>query len=357
MNDQRVPVTLLTGFLGAGKTTLLNAVLSDSSGGRVAVIVNEFGEAGLDHDLIRESSDEVVLMSSGCLCCSVRGDLARTMLGLLYKRSQGELSFDRVVIETTGLADPGPIVQTLVNDKDLKRNTRLDGVVTVADAVNGMTTLDSQFEAVSQAAGADVIILSKTDVVATEAVAAIETRLRGLNPTAPIVRAIRGENAHQHMWGVSGVRHGVTQTEALHWLQTPSSVPSEPLQNLSGLVLKPTDSAAFSPHDNRIRSVSIVLDKPLEDQVFDDWLNDLVALRGPNLLRVKGLAFLQGIDAPFVFHGVQDIFDDPVPIKDWDQSDRSSRIVIIARDLSEDRLRRCLKPLAKEAEMSLTNAS
>lgn len=357
MNDQRVPVTLLTGFLGAGKTTLLNAVLADSSGGRVAVIVNEFGEAGLDHDLIRESSDEVVLMSSGCLCCSIRGDLARTMLGLIYKRTLGELSFDRVVIETTGLADPGPIVQILVNDKDLKRNTRLDGVVTVADAANGMTTLDTQFEAVSQAAGADVIILSKTDVVKHDAVAAIESRLRDLNPTAPIVRAIRGESAHQHMWGVSGVRHGVTQTEALHWLQTPSSAPSDPLQNLSGLVLIPTDSAAFSRHDNRIRSVSIVLDKPLEDQVFDDWLNDLVALRRPNLLRVKGLVFLQGIDAPFVFHGVQDIFDDPVPIKDWDQSDRSSRIVIIARDLSEDRLRRCLRPLAKESEMSLTNAS
>lgn len=357
MNDQRVPVTLLTGFLGAGKTTLLNAVLADSSGGRVAVIVNEFGEAGLDHDLITESSDEVVLMSSGCLCCSVRGDLARTMLGLLYKRSQGDLPFDRVVIETTGLADPGPIVQTLVNDKDLKRNTRLDGVVTVADAANGMTTLDTQFEAVSQAAGADVVILSKTDVVEPDAVEAIETRLRGLNPTAPIVRAIRGENVHQHIWGLSGVRHNVTQAEALDWLQAPSTVPNDPLQNISGLVSKKADRPTFSPHDNRIRSVSIVLDKPLEDQVFDDWLTDLVALRGPNLLRVKGLVFLQGIEAPFVFHGVQHIFDDPVPIKDWDQSDRRSRIVIIARDLSESRLRRCLRPLSENAEIALTHAS
>ena len=160
MTDTRIPVTLLPGFLGAGKPTLLNAILSDASTGRVAVIVNEFGETGLDHDVIVSSSDEIVLMQSGCLCCSVRGDLSRTLAGLLQRLDDGQLDFERIVIETTGLADPGPILQTLVADAYLARTTRMDGVVTVADAANGPATLDAQFEAVSQAAMADLIVLS-----------------------------------------------------------------------------------------------------------------------------------------------------------------------------------------------------
>jgi G3E family GTPase len=345
MTDSRIPVTLLTGFLGAGKTPLLNALLDDASAGRIAVIVNEFGEAGLDHALIESSgAEEVVLMQSGCLCCTVRGDLARTITSLAARRIRGELEFDRVVIETTGLADPAPILQTLTTDQYLARATRLDGVVTVADAANGQATLDAQFEAVSQAAMADLIVLSKTDLVAPEQLIMLEERLRGINSGARILHAVRGEGLAGRLWGVSGLRRGVATTEALNWMKT-SKPAADPLANLSGLTDLSPKPTPISPHDTRIRSASIILNDPLSDAVFDNWLTKLVARRGANLLRVKGIVFLKGLEIPFVIHGVQHIFEPPVPLKDWPAGDTTSRVVIIARDMSERELNESLNEL------------
>ena len=182
MKDTRTPLSILTGFLGVGKTTLLNGVLSDSDNGHIAVIVNEFGEAGLDNHLIEESTNDVELMQSGCLCCSVRGDLSNTIENLILKNIRKEINFERIVIETTGIADPGPIMQTLLLDKVLASTTRLDGIVTVADAINGVATFDTQFEAISQAALADLIILSKTDIASPQQVQDFKSRVEKNKP-------------------------------------------------------------------------------------------------------------------------------------------------------------------------------
>ena len=343
--DTRLPVTLLTGFLGAGKTTLLNAVLRAETGPKIAVIVNEFGEAGLDHDLIESVDEEIILMQSGCLCCSVRGDLTRTMADLIERRQAGDIAFERVVIETTGLADPGPILQTLLVDPYLARNVRMDGVVTVADAATGPDTLDRQFEAVSQIAMADLLVLSKTDLVSSATAETFERRLSGLNPTARILRAGQKTPSDGALWNLSGLRNTATPKQTLGWL-TPGDPAPDPFANLSGLApARSTTDATFSPHDARIGSASIVLDGPIPGADFDLWLDTLIALRGPDILRVKGVVFLEGIETPFVFHGVQHVFDPPVPVRDWPAGDRRSRIVVIARDMTRPELVRNLDML------------
>lgn len=339
-NDTRLPVTLLTGFLGAGKTTLLNAIIAQSTGPKIAVIVNDFGEVGLDHDLIDTVDEEVALMKSGCLCCSIREDLARVLQSLTARKQENLLTFDRVVIETTGLADPTPILHTFLVDPYLVRNFRIDGVVAVVDAATGSDTLDRQFEAVSQVAMADLLVLSKVDLVSKNMSGAIEIRLRTLNPTANILQVDHGVLPHASLWDLSGMRPQVTSEQAMAWLKpaAPELVFSDSLNNLSGFAPSSAPTALLPKHDPRIGSATIVLEDPIPPDAFDRWLDTLISLRGPNILRVKGIVHLVDIEIPFVFHGVQHLFDPPVPLHDWLGSTRQSRIVVIGRDITRSEL-------------------
>ena len=345
-----IPVTLLTGFLGAGKTTLLNRLLHDPVAGRVAVIVNEFGEAGLDHDLIESAAEDVVLMPAGCICCTIRGDLAKTMSRLLVRRAIGELRFDRVVIETTGLADPGPIHHTLLVDPVLAPDFVLDGIVTAVDVVLGLSTLDRHAEAQAQVAMADRIVLTKRDLADDSTLHRLEQRLDRLNPGAKRIIADQGAVPAGVLFGLSAQRRPMAHGDALDWL---SAAPApDPLAGLSGLPQPKAQLTPLSHHasDDRITTASVTLTTPIAPEVFDLWLDTLVALRGQDILRMKGIVHIKDLPTPFVFHGVQHIYEPPQPLTNWPEGDQTSRIVIIARDIPQQDLEESLAMLGQYPE-------
>jgi len=350
----RIPLTLLTGYLGAGKTTLLNALLADASAGRIAVVVNEFGDVGLDHDLIVGTTEETVLLASGCICCTVRGDLVTALEGLLERRARDELAFERIVIETTGLADPTPILHTLVVTPHLGSQLRLDGVITVCDAVNGAATLDAGFESVQQVAMADLLVLTKTDLAQPFDIVRLERRLAALAPGAKILHARQGKVPLAELFGHGAPVSGGTLPEAEAWIKAPAPTPLQPpfpalpapggpTHGLFGLpAASPSPLTAMLPpsrHDDRITSVSMVIDTPIHPVMLDIWMETLLATRGAEILRLKAVLWAEGIDTPYVIHGVQHIVDPPVRLARWTGTDRKSRIVIIGRDLPQQALR------------------
>ena len=355
--DTRIPVTLLTGFLGAGKTTLLNHLIRDPDAGRIAVIVNEFGDVGLDHDLIEESTEETILMPSGCVCCSIRGDLLKALGKLIARRNDGSLAFDRIVIETTGIADPGPILHSLVIDQLVGPYFRTDGGVTLADAATGSRTLEKQFEAAQQIAMADLIVLSKTDLMTSTEVARFEAQIAEINSSARRVRADHGHVPTGILFGLSAMRSNVTSDEVSNWLGADLPQP-DPLAGLSGFGSKESKPATLplvqnqrhDHHNHKINSASIEVQDPIPASVFDFWLDTLIALKGPDILRMKGIVHVEGMELPFVFHGVQHIFDAPVPMKSWAGDDTTSRVVVIARDMSEEDLAASLELLRMQPQ-------
>jgi G3E family GTPase len=326
-----LPVTLLTGFLGSGKTTVLNHLLRQPGLARTAVIINELGEIGIDHDLVETATEDFVLLKSGCVCCSVRSDLIDTLRDLFLKRVRGQIAeFDRVVIETTGLADPAPILHTLTGDPLVTARYRLDGVIATVDGVNGGDTLDRAFEAVKQAAIADRILLTKTDVAEAEAAGRLMERLRALNPAAPVIPVVNGVADPADLFDIGLYDSATKSLDVQRWL------------NEEAFASRHDHNAELSRHDNSIRSFVFTLDHPIASAALTRWLEMLVAFQGPDLLRVKGLVNVAERAGPAVIQGVQHIFDLPIELPAWPSDDRRTRIVFITRGLKEATLREML---------------
>ena len=336
-----IPVSVLTGFLGSGKTTLLGKLLKHPGMSETAVLINEFGEVGLDHELIEKVDAETVVMSSGCLCCTIRGDLVSALRGLYFRRVRGEVPpFKRVVIETTGLADPAPILHTLMEDPILEAYFRLDSVVTTVDAVHGMNQLDTQFESVKQAAVADRIVVTKTDMAEAKDAATLETRLHKLNPAAPLLRASFGEIEPDLLFDAGLYNPKTKSADAQQWLRAEAYEPHGHGHHDHGHdhdhaegVGAGQDPHDKNRHDARIRATCLTLDEPIDWESFSLWLGSLARYRGEDLLRVKGILNVAGEDRPIAVHGVQHVFHPPARLPGWPSDDRRSRIVFITRDI------------------------
>ena len=348
----KIPVTVLTGYLGAGKTTLLNRILSENHGKKYAVIVNEFGEIGIDNDLIIGADEEVFEMNNGCVCCTVRGDLVRIMEGLMKRKGK----FDAIIVETTGLADPAPVAQTFFVDEDVQKNARLDAVVTVADAKWLSDRLKDAPEAKNQIAFADVIVLNKTDLVSRPELAEVEARIRGINPYAKLHRTERCKVALADV-----LERGAFDLDRILELE-PEFLAAEDHDHAHDHDHEHCHDENCTHehhhhghdhhhhghdhghgmkhyHDEDMQSLSLRSDKPLDPEKFMPWLQQLVAAEGQKILRSKGILAFTGDDDRYVFQGVHMMLegDHQRPWKDGEP--RESRLVFIGRELPEQTIR------------------
>lgn len=344
MPESLIPVTLLTGFLGSGKTTVLNHLVRSPELARTLVIINEFGEVGLDHLLMsRVPDDTVVEMSSGCLCCTIRGDLVSTLKDAHWRFSRGgERQFDRVVIETTGLADPAPIIQTLMTVDVITRHYRFDGIVTTIDLTNAERTLDTHPEALKQAAMADCLLLTKSDLVEPDAVAALERRLHAINPSARRLHVHNGVVAPHALLGLGLFDPPTKIPDVARWLNEEAFFDASGGEDAhehaggQGHGHHHVHAHEHDPnrHDDHISAFCLVIDEPLEESLFDAWLELQLSLSGKDMLRIKGIVNLRGRQSPVVIHGVQHVQHPPVELPAWPSDDHRSKLVFITRDIA-----------------------
>ncbi|MBT5571488.1 MAG: GTP-binding protein [Alphaproteobacteria bacterium] len=339
-----IPVSLLTGFLGSGKTTVLNHVLHHPSMEKSAVIVNEFGEVGLDHELTVTGAEDMVLLNSGCLCCTVRGDLVNTLRDLMMLRLREDVpSFERILIETTGLADPAPILHTLMSDQLVTNYFRLDGVIATVDAVNGEDTLNRQFESVKQAAVADRILVTKTDMVNSSTVTSLEMRLNAINPAAPRLWVTNGEVEPDILFNAGLFNPASKGPDVERWLQDEAYADEQAGENADDHGHNHDHQHDVNRHDDHISSFCVTYDEPLRLDALEQWFDTIMMLKGPDLLRIKGIVNVAEIEKPVVIHGVQHVFHPPAVLDAWPSEDRRTRIVFITRDVERETIEDTLK--------------
>lgn len=323
MNINPVPVTLITGFLGVGKTTLLNRLMSEGALKDCALIINEFGDVGIDHLLVESSDEGIVELSDGCLCCTIRGDLIDTFTNLLNRPG----SLERIVIETTGLADPAPILHAIMGHPVLSEKLRLDGVITLVDTVNGSDTLNTHEEAVKQVAVADRIVLTKADLAPE--VERLKSRLTALNPTAAIFVADQIKGLKNSLFNCGLYNPETKSADVGKWLGEEAKKSSHHHHH------------DINRHDANIRAFTLKTDKAVDAATLTTFIDLLRSAHGPNLLRVKGIiAVTEHPEKPVVIHGVQQIFHPPATLASWPDDSRETRLVMITKDLSENFVRR-----------------
>lgn len=337
MQELPIPVAILTGFLGAGKTSLLNFLLRDPKLSNAAVIINEFGDVPIDHLLVEKSDENIMELSSGCLCCTIRGDLIDTIHELLRKRSEGTIkAFDRIVIETTGLADPAPVLHAVMSDDMLLMACRLEGVITVVDAANGMATLDAHTEAVKQVAVADRIVLTKVDLLSgregEEMLFAIIARLRKLNPSARLLTTHREEATAERLFNMGLFNPETKSAEVQRWLAA-----EQVERSGRGHHHHHHD---VNRHDAHIRSFTFTEERAISPQGLELFLELLKSYHGANMLRMKAIVKVaDDVSRPVVLHGVQHVFHPPARLESWPKgAEEATRMVFIVKDIEQQQI-------------------
>jgi len=342
--DPGIQVSLLTGFLGSGKTTLLNRLLRHPDMAETAVLVNEFGDIGIDHMLVESVDEEMVQLTTGCLCCTVQGDLTRALRELFLKRARGDVTqFRRVLIETTGLADPAPILHTLINDPILAHRYFLDGVISTVDSVHGLGQLERHAECRKQTAVADRIVITKTDMADETSLPALEQAIRALNPAAPIHRSSLGDIDPAKLFGCGLYDPASKSFDVQNWLR------EEAYHAEREHHAHDHHHPDVNRHGNDIAAFCMTYDEPLEWPAFVAWIQTLITHRGESLLRIKGIVSIVGEENPIAIHGVQHVFHTPVRLPGWPSDDRRSRIVFITRGIEAGVIEQSLDALQKAA--------